>query len=275
MKTRCPGCQTIFRVSPEQLKARVGKVRCGQCQTVFNALDSLFEEMPLPATLPPLPPESKKAVGEFISIAVTPPEASVRPEAPAETASKPETLPMSESEAQALGLATGLIMPREMTEVPGYNKWSAGVIAEPFSLPLEKPTRWPFVLASILLVLALAGQAAFHFRSELAIAFPPSRPLLEALCQMLDAEIPLPRHVELVSIEASDLHNDPARDNLLVLNARGAYNGYRCLNDLVWYWCHHEWFSELGERLAHPRRGGKPEFKLERYPPLDGASCSR
>jgi hypothetical protein len=27
-------------------------------------------------------------------------------------------------------------------------------------------------------------------------------------------------------------------------------------------------------RLAHPRRGGKPEFKLERYPPLDGASCS-
>ena len=95
MKTRCPGCQTIFRVSPEQLKARVGKVRCGQCQTVFNALDSLFEEMPLPATLPPLPPESKKAAGEFISIAVTPPEASVRPEAPAETASKPETLPMS------------------------------------------------------------------------------------------------------------------------------------------------------------------------------------
>lgn len=30
----------------------------------------------------------------------------------------------------------------------------------------------------------------------------------------------------------------------------------------------------LGPRLAHPRRGWKPEFKLERYPPLDGASCS-
>jgi hypothetical protein len=28
------------------------------------------------------------------------------------------------------------------------------------------------------------------------------------------------------------------------------------------------------ERLAHPRRGGKLEFKQERYPPLDGASCS-
>jgi len=30
----------------------------------------------------------------------------------------------------------------------------------------------------------------------------------------------------------------------------------------------------LSERLAHPRRGWKPEFKLMRYPPLDGASCS-
>ena len=33
----------------------------------------------------------------------------------------------------------------------------------------------------------------------------------------------------------------------------------------------HDFFAE---RLAHPRRGWKPEFKLERYPPLDGASCS-
>jgi hypothetical protein len=30
----------------------------------------------------------------------------------------------------------------------------------------------------------------------------------------------------------------------------------------------------LGERLAHPRRGRKPEFKQERYPPLDAAACS-
>jgi hypothetical protein len=26
--------------------------------------------------------------------------------------------------------------------------------------------------------------------------------------------------------------------------------------------------------LAHPLRGGKPEFKLERYPPLDVPACS-
>jgi len=42
--TRCPSCATHFRVTPEQLKARSGRVRCGQCQNVFNALDSLIEE---------------------------------------------------------------------------------------------------------------------------------------------------------------------------------------------------------------------------------------
>ena len=44
MRTRCPDCQTIFRVTPEQLKARAGKVRCGHCQSVFNALDSLLDD---------------------------------------------------------------------------------------------------------------------------------------------------------------------------------------------------------------------------------------
>ncbi|MBP7488471.1 MAG: zinc-ribbon domain-containing protein, partial [Azospira sp.] len=44
--TRCPQpeCQTTFRVTPEQLKARGGKVRCGQCQHVFNALEHLLDE---------------------------------------------------------------------------------------------------------------------------------------------------------------------------------------------------------------------------------------
>ena len=46
MLTRCPNaeCHTAFRVTPEQLKARGGKVRCGQCQQVFNALEHLIDE---------------------------------------------------------------------------------------------------------------------------------------------------------------------------------------------------------------------------------------
>lgn len=33
-------------------------------------------------------------------------------------------------------------------------------------------------------------------------------------------------------------------------------------------------YFHFTERPSHPPRGGKPEFKKERYPPLDGAACS-
>jgi len=225
MKTRCPNCQTTFRVTPEQLKARAGKVRCGQCQTVFNALDSLLEETgsasasspsfvpqeDLPETSVPgnSPPEPETTIArneaeQSIDILLEPVEADK---------------PLSESQAQELGKATGLILPRETTEIPGYSKWAEGLMATAFSPQDEKTTRWPFVLAAILLITVLAGQVVFHFRSEIAVSTPVLKPLLESLSQAFDTDIPLPRHVELVSIEASDLQNDATHGNLLVLNA--------------------------------------------------------
>jgi predicted Zn finger-like uncharacterized protein len=219
MKTRCPNCQTTFRVTPEQLKARAGKVRCGQCQTVFNALDSLLEETSLPSTSAALPTSSEISTVQESVPSSTPltdhGEASdVTEESPVE-----EVQQLTESAAQELGKATGLILPRETSEIPGYSKWSEGVMAAPVALPVDKPVRWPFVIVALLLALVLAGQLLFRFRSEIAITIPSLRPVLEELCQVLDADIPLPRHVELVSIETSDLQSDPARGNLLVLNA--------------------------------------------------------
>ncbi|HEX5126416.1 MAG TPA: DUF3426 domain-containing protein [Rhodocyclaceae bacterium] len=41
--TRCPACGTSFRIRPEQLNVRGGRVRCGKCHTAFSALDSLDE----------------------------------------------------------------------------------------------------------------------------------------------------------------------------------------------------------------------------------------
>lgn len=37
-RVRCPACQTVFRIKPEQLHTRGGMVRCGHCYTPFNAL---------------------------------------------------------------------------------------------------------------------------------------------------------------------------------------------------------------------------------------------
>ena len=57
MLTRCPHCQTAFRVTSEQLKLRQGQVRCGECRGVFNALESLADEA-VPAVPPVAAPET-------------------------------------------------------------------------------------------------------------------------------------------------------------------------------------------------------------------------
>ena len=254
MRTRCPGCQTTFRVTAEQLKARAGKVRCGQCQLVFNVLDNFIDETelskpatppnaPAPTTLvaassPTTPPQEapiQVAVSDEATEAVDP-----RPMAPDESleitemaaegvqeeyfatdanAAEGETAPLSETEAQELGKVTGLILPRETTEIPGYSKWAEGVIAAPLAIPEEKSSRWPFVVVALILLIVLVGQIVFKYRSEIAIAVPNLKPALQAYSEAFKTTLPLPRHVELVSIEQSDLQTDTARDNLLVLNA--------------------------------------------------------
>jgi predicted Zn finger-like uncharacterized protein len=44
MIVRCPACQTVFRVRPEQLRSRSGRVRCGHCYTPFGALEHRIDE---------------------------------------------------------------------------------------------------------------------------------------------------------------------------------------------------------------------------------------
>ena len=41
LTTRCIHCQTVFRITLEQLQAHGGQVRCGRCMKVFNGLDVL------------------------------------------------------------------------------------------------------------------------------------------------------------------------------------------------------------------------------------------
>ena len=75
--TRCPVCQTSFRVTSGQLEAAGGKVRCGACLQVFLAADHL-----LPGHGAPVPAPSRQsdvAVGpEAPNLMETVPESQVR-----------------------------------------------------------------------------------------------------------------------------------------------------------------------------------------------------
>ncbi len=261
MRTACPICGTVFRVTPEQLRVRAGKVRCGQCQAIFNALESLIDE-PLPsvvggptteppvpapltadlpaaaAALPPAPEPAPDAplegaadaspahaaVEEPPRAAEVPavPAAEALPEPPAEHPAEEESPEESAQAAREAGLAAA----REMAEAPGYNRWAAGTLAsDPIAgLALDPPRRsvWPYVLAALLLLVALAAQVAHHWRTEIVQRFPVALDAYDAA----GIAVPLPQVADLVSIEASDLQADNTR-GLLVLAAtlrnRAAY----------------------------------------------------
>ncbi len=63
LATRCPHCNTIFKVVQDQLKVSEGWVRCGRCTEVFNALEGLFDmerEAPPQRVMPPAPAASAR-----------------------------------------------------------------------------------------------------------------------------------------------------------------------------------------------------------------------
>jgi predicted Zn finger-like uncharacterized protein len=43
LATRCPHCETVFRLQETQLKLRGGLVRCGHCQAVFDASQNIVQ----------------------------------------------------------------------------------------------------------------------------------------------------------------------------------------------------------------------------------------
>lgn len=44
--TRCPACETLFKVVPDQLRVSEGWVRCGQCEEIFDASLHLLQTGP-------------------------------------------------------------------------------------------------------------------------------------------------------------------------------------------------------------------------------------
>lgn len=80
MRTRCPVCSTVFRVTSEQLRLKAGKVRCGHCQAVFNAFE---------AFLPDTPAETDQAESTPENVSESPAPSLVGPEYSAPTEEEP------------------------------------------------------------------------------------------------------------------------------------------------------------------------------------------
>lgn len=222
MLTRCPACETHFRVTADQLKVRSGRVRCGECQHVFNALDTLIEEPLL--VVAPLPSESPLASSETVPPGIDV-EPAAFPDAEADADFGPPSAtaePVNDRPDQLAGLQAEppepVIPDLAESAEPAAAAFEAAETdseasdwSETFPEPQAAPRRWPWAIGSLLALIALGLQAALAFRVELAVVVPEARPALSGLCGVAGCEVGLPAKVALVSIEASDLR--PAGGN--------------------------------------------------------------
>jgi predicted Zn finger-like uncharacterized protein len=241
--TRCPQCETVFRVTTRHLQVSGGQVRCGRCQSVFDAFASLTAKPPgesqrQPAaqqTQPPPPPREtapapQEAQPTLEETQPTPHEVQPLPEE-AQPASDAEANEAVESvdetaaaEAEVVSidddvpeaqLASAEHSEDQLVEDPAANLYEWEFKPAP---KLRHSGLW--LSLSLLLVVVGVFQAGYIFRTELMVIYPPLKPLYQLVCQRLACEIELPRLRDQLNIEASDLRSvDPRRPNLVQLTA--------------------------------------------------------
>lgn len=122
--TRCPACETQFKVASDQLRASEGWVRCGQCDEIFDAVAHLVPLDSFPVLSQVVPAQRKEPP--------VPPLASVAAPVPAPPpAPAPEALHLSPSETEPADSAFDSIPPLDLPPAPALHADQAPDSAAP------------------------------------------------------------------------------------------------------------------------------------------------
>ena len=246
LATRCAGCNTVFRVVQDQLKVSEGWVRCGRCHEIFNALDGLFDIEPEQAAsaAPPAPTEPAATPGfaqpeeaPWPSAAVQPANERTEPNfdepqpypepvdfaaTPASRVAARDRIDFADAQFNSALLAeAGIATPHESPDpsmaTAATGPTPAATATPEFLRHAERQARWErprsvvaLSVLSLLLLLAIALQAALHFRDLLAAAAPPLGSALLALCEVAGCRIEPLRRIDDIVIESSTLTSAPS-----------------------------------------------------------------
>lgn len=258
MHTTCPSCHAVFRVTPEQLEVRGGKVRCGKCAFVFNAFETLVTPIETVSLMAP-PVEEERAteedvVEEHITLQPAPP-----------TVAEPLTgsfpIPTDDqidreaeeinrriaetAHAESLREEKKQVEPAR-EEVAEEETASESAAEQPDAKPArpkleitpdlqqklqnlqdelnttEKRARWHRLgwgLGVLVLLALVLGQTAYFKRDALAARYPEMKPALESFCQLLQCQIGLMADVGQIKLDASDLQSDSEQPGKFTLSA--------------------------------------------------------
>jgi predicted Zn finger-like uncharacterized protein len=182
--TRCPNCDTTFRVTTQQLQASGGQVRCGHCQKIFDAFATLTAQEPRVASQEPVTSQQNPSMLE-------PNAQPIFAQAPISPSDNPQ-----------------LVRP---DPAAGLYEWE-------FKMP-ESPRRIAlWTVLALMLAMVLVVQAAYMFRTEMMVLLPQTRSYYVRLCESVGCVIGLPKLSNYLHIEASDLKvADPSHPNEIQL----------------------------------------------------------
>ena len=239
--TRCPACETMFKVVPDQLRISEGWVRCGQCGEVFDASQNLLAnpndegaaplgsriEVARGNTAPGAPPASA-VMAKVDTPPLSPAYTHDQPITPQPVRHDPE--PVRDAAPQAASSESPWVetvapeeTPSEPAPVPARKDQRAApnpvIAAQPadedapevsFMRGGKKKTLWhrPMVrvillLLVLLLIAVLAVQVLTHERNRIAVMEPSTRPALLALCAWTGCTLSPLRQIESIAIESS------------------------------------------------------------------------
>ena len=199
MVTRCPSCDTLFRVTPQHLQAYHGQVRCGRCMTVFDGFKALAM-LPDLGALDTRPSTAAEDVAPADGGNLAPAGSDAAP-------IRPGPGPSSQPEISA-----------SATAVPERAQDAIADIAPVPPEPTAGALGWSVGIASLFLV--LAAQAFLAYRVELAANHPGLKPVVVRVCDLFGCSVPLPQRPRLITIEASDMQvQDQTRPGVVQLTA--------------------------------------------------------
>lgn len=226
--TICPHCKAQFKVTPDQLNVRQGRVMCGRCRHAFNGFESLerVDSAFLPKPEPALrAPAHQGLPTDEAARDASPPAAfeSASPLAIIESLQE-EQAPVVESRDEEIPA------PKRAAEKPRPQQQVAPATSAPYpettasvsdEIDLIQPGGGHRVwrLGVLLLAIVLAGQAAYFFRSPIVSSYPEVRPYFSVACEWLSCTLPWNRDDNALKVESSDLIEEIGKPGRFLLTA--------------------------------------------------------
>jgi len=177
--TRCPDCDTVFRVTTRHLQASGGQVRCGRCDAVFDAFASLTAKPPGVSQAHSAGVESQSnSVDEATAVAPFADPSTLSDAVFAKTEDntpEPATTPAQKGHRRIADESETNLYEWEFKPAP----------------KLRRSGLW-LSLSMLLLVSGLI-QAGYLFRTEIMVNVPQVKSLYQQACRWLSCEIGLPR----------------------------------------------------------------------------------